>query len=335
MSGQVVIGVDGGNSKTDVVIVRGDGTLMAAVRGPGSSPHNLGLDRALGVVGELVAAAWNDIEPDQRNGAGADAATFFMAGADLAHEERALAAAIEKRGWAEHNEVGNDVFAILWAGTENGYGVAVTVGAGINCVGRSPAGRVARFPALGWITGDWGGGPDIGMAALGAAVRAEDGRGPATRLSHEVAAYFDCDTALDVAIAIHQGRLESGRLLHLPRLVVAAAEAGDSEAIAILDHQADEVVHLARAALRQLEMTESTVDVILGGSILVGSGPVLIERIRAGLVAHAPAARVAVCASPPVLGAVLASLRFTGPSDEAVARIHSSLEDHQIRPVKR
>ena len=43
-----------------------------------------------------------------------------------------------------------------------GHGVAVTVGAGVNCVGMSPSGRRAWFPALGEITGDWGGGPDIG-----------------------------------------------------------------------------------------------------------------------------------------------------------------------------
>ena len=54
--------------------------------------------------------------------------------------------------------VDNDTFAVLRAGTERGWGVAVVCGAGINCVGVSPDGRHARFPALGTITGDWGGG---------------------------------------------------------------------------------------------------------------------------------------------------------------------------------
>jgi N-acetylglucosamine kinase-like BadF-type ATPase len=330
---QLIIGVDGGNSKTDVVIARADGTLLAAVRGPGSSPHNLGLEGALNVVGELVTAAWSDVTSTAANGQLADFATFYMAGADLAHEEMALAQAIATRKWARESQVGNDVFAILWAGTGTGHGVAVTVGAGINCVGRSPSGQTARFPALGAITGDWGGGPDIGMAALGAAVRAEDMRGPATALTRIVADYFGHKTALDVAIAIHQRRLDESRLIHLPPLVVAAAEAGDVGAQAILDRLADEVVSLALAALRQLEMTGDAVEIVLGGSLLVGSEPVVIERIRRGVAAEAPLAHPAVCADPPVVGAALASLRLTGAGAEAADRVRTELSDTRIRLV--
>ena len=113
-----------------------------------------------------------------------------MAGADLPSEEVALADAVTAQGWAEQNHVANDVFAVLWAATGTGHGVAVTVGAGVNCVGASPSGRRAWFPALGEITGDWGGGPDIGMAALGAGVRSEDGRGAPTVLARAVACVF-------------------------------------------------------------------------------------------------------------------------------------------------
>ena len=103
----------------------------------------------------------------------------MLAGVDFPSEERELREAVEARGWAERTLVGNDTFAVLRAGTERGWGVAVVCGAGINCVGVAPDGRHVRFPALGQITGDWGGGYDVGMAALVAAARSEDGRGPA------------------------------------------------------------------------------------------------------------------------------------------------------------
>ena len=45
-------------------------------------------------------------------------------------EEVALADAVTSQGWAERNHVANDVFAVLWAATGTGHGVAVTVGAG-------------------------------------------------------------------------------------------------------------------------------------------------------------------------------------------------------------
>src|SRR5881227_616582 len=54
--------------------------------------------------------------------------------------------------------------------------------------GRGPDGRQIRFPALGAITGDWGGGYDVGLAGVSSAARSEDGRGPRTSLEWAVPA---------------------------------------------------------------------------------------------------------------------------------------------------
>ena len=160
-----VIAVDGGASKTHLALVARDGELLRLVRGPESQPHNVGFARALEVLDGLYAKAGG-------NGA-ADVAQLNMAGVDFPTEEEELRDAIEARGWAERTEVGNDTFAVLRAGTERGWGVAVVCGTGINCVGVSADGRHVRFPALGQITGDWGGGTDVGYAALYAAARSE------------------------------------------------------------------------------------------------------------------------------------------------------------------
>ena len=163
MSNGIVLAVDGGNSKTDLALVREDGELLAHVRGPLSSPHHLGLGR----VGAPAP------EPSRR---GADrvgngrppmsVAEIFLAGVDFPAEEEQLRAELVERELAGHVVVGNDTLALLRAGTERGWGVAVVCGAGINCVGVGPDGRHVRFPALGAITGDWGGGYDVGSEAL-------------------------------------------------------------------------------------------------------------------------------------------------------------------------
>ena len=67
-----------------------------------------------------------------------------------------------RRGLTEHDVVRNDTFAVLRAGTERPWGVAVVCGYGTNCSGIGPDGRSFRFPAFGEISGDWGGGQDIG-----------------------------------------------------------------------------------------------------------------------------------------------------------------------------
>ncbi len=323
----LIIAIDGGNSKTDVLLLRDDGTVLASVRGAGSSPHQLGLEPAIQVVDGLVDRAWLAAGLPARNGSKAAVAAVFMAGADLPAEEAALADAVSAQGWAEQNHVANDVFAVLWAATGSGHGVAVTVGAGVNCVGMSPSGRRAWFPALGGITGDWGGGPDIGMAALGVGVRSEDGRSPRTTLASAVAGYFGYATALEVAVAIHQGFLDAARLIELPRLVVTAAEAGDAAALAIMRRQGSEVTRLAIAALRQLQMEDSPADVVLGGSVLASSRSILLDFIAAGIRAEAPEARTSLCTTRPVVGAGLAGLELAGATADAEARLSAWLDE--------
>ncbi|MFZ1879328.1 MAG: BadF/BadG/BcrA/BcrD ATPase family protein, partial [Gaiellaceae bacterium] len=160
----MILAVDGGNSKTDLALIDADGGVLAHARGPLSSPHHLGLDGCLEVLGRLV----EEIGLDGRT---AEFANVLLAGIDFPEEEAELQSALDARGWAVTTHVGNDTFAVLRAGTERGWGVAITCGAGINCVGVGPDGRQVRFPALGPTTGDWGGGYDVGEAGLAAAAR--------------------------------------------------------------------------------------------------------------------------------------------------------------------
>ena len=155
MNDRIVLAVDGGNSKTDLALVRNDGALLAHVRGPLSSPHHLGLGESVDLLQRLLQEA---LRAAGANGRATPAvAEVFLAGVDFPSEEDSLRSALEARRIAGHVVVGNDTLALLRAGTERGWGVAVVCGAGINCVGVAPDGRQLRFPALGAITGDWGG----------------------------------------------------------------------------------------------------------------------------------------------------------------------------------
>src|SRR5207248_3914217 len=238
---RVILAVDGGNSKTDVALVAHDGRVVAHARGPLSSPHHLGLEGCLDVLQRLVDETGLD-------GRRADVAQVMLAGVDFPEEEAELHEALDRRGWAAATHVANDTFAVLRAGTERGWGVAITCGAGINCVGVAPDGRHVRFPALGPITGDWGGGYDVGMAGLSAAARSEDGRGPATRLERLVPAHFGEETPLVVAHAIHVGRIPQRRVLELAPDVLRAA-AGDAVAASIRGRLGDELGRSVRAAV--------------------------------------------------------------------------------------
>jgi N-acetylglucosamine kinase-like BadF-type ATPase len=323
----IAIAVDGGNSKTDLALVDSDGGVLALVRGGASSPHHLGLDGSLEVLDALRLGA---LDRAGLNGDSPAAAALFMAGVDFPSEQAELEEAVRDRRWAPSVVAENDTFAVLRAGTERGWGIAVTCGAGINCVGVSPAGQVARFPALGEITGDWGGGYDVGLAALSAAARSADGRGPETSLEHAVPDYFGFGSPLEVAEAIHRGRIPTRRAVELAPVVFREAES-DVVAGQIVTRLAEEIVAFVRAVLDRLEFTDGPVEVLLGGGLLDGGDPRLLEPIDAGLREVGQPTNVRNVEAPPIVGSALAALDLLHAVPEAYDRVRLRLSDPAAR----
>ena len=325
MSGAALLAVDGGATKTDLALIGADGSLLALERGPLSSPHYLGLEGSLDVLAELLdrAAASAGLRSD--DGAVTDLGQLLMAGVDLPSEVRDFHDGVGARGWSTRSIVDNDTFAILRAGTEQGWGVAVVCGTGINCVGVAPDGRHARFPALGTITGDWGGGYDVGAAAVSAAARSEDGRGVKTTLEQAVPAYFGLTTPMELAEAIHHEQIAIRRIGELPRVVFAEA-AHDAVAAEIVQRLADEVVALARVALQRLDLTDEPVEVLLGGGLIRGNGT-LEAAIETGLREVGDAIAVRNTESPPIVGAALLGLDELGAGAEAQERVRRELDE--------
>ena len=324
MTQPLVLAIDGGNSKTDLALVRADGEVLALVRGPLSSPYHLGVDGCVAALERLLDEACEQAGLVRGVDPIAEVAQVLLAGVDFPAEEEELQRAMGGTGWAERTFVANDTFAVLRAGTDRGWGVAVVCGAGINCVGVSPDGRHSRFPALGVITGDWGGGHDVGLAAVSAAARSEDGRGRKTTLEHAVPAHFGLGTPLELAEALHVGRIPSRRVIELAPVVLAEA-ARDDVAAEIVDRLASEVVALARVSLDRLDLLDEPTEVLLGGGLLRAGDGRLLAAIGAGLHEVAPTAEVHATASAPIVGAALLGLDELAASPEAQTRLRDEL----------
>jgi N-acetylglucosamine kinase-like BadF-type ATPase len=251
-----------------------------------------------------------------------------MANADLPEEEEQLAVMLAAEGWSDTTKVANDTFAVLRAGlvTPAGrpWGVAVTCGAGINCVGVARDARTTGFLALGGITGDWGGGLGLGRAALWWAIRAEDGRGPETALRELVAAHFGVPEVRDVAVGIHLGKISADDLQGLVPALLAAAGQGDQVARDLASRLADEIVTMAGTVIRRLGLGGLPVPVVLGGGLLTARDPLINGWIETRLTAQAPEAKVRVVDVPPVAGAALLGLDQAGAGPDAERRLRAA-----------
>ena len=321
----VVLAVDGGNFKTDLALLDASGRLLSLVRGGGSSIHYLGLDGCVEVLESLLESAIARAGLDTLDRRIASTAQLLLAGADLPEELRALRARVEQLDWTERLVIDNDTVALLRAGTDRGWGVAVVCGAGSNCIGVAADGRQVRFPSLGDITGDWGGGNDIGLAALGAAARSADGRGRRTVLETAVPEYFGLSKPFDVARELHLREIPMSRLGELAPVVLAVCD-HDSVAAGIVRRLTDEVVAFATASIRRLDLAGVDPDVVLGGGVLQALPPRVIETIAQEIRQVAPNAGVRVAPSEPIVGAALLGLDALAADASATARGRAELD---------
>ncbi|MFE4691186.1 N-acetylglucosamine kinase [Streptomyces sp. NPDC056749] len=313
-----VLAIDAGNSKTDVAVIGADGTVLGSARGGGFQPPVVGVEVAVDALGTAVLAAF-----EQAGVAGVGHVSACLANADLPVEERELAEALVARGWGRTVEVRNDTFAILRAGVDEPRGVAVVCGAGINCVGMGPDGATARFPAIGRMSGDWGGGSGLAEEAMWFAARAEDGRGEPTELARTLPGHFGLDSVYALIEALHLGHIPFGRRHELTPVLFSTGAAGDRIAQGLVERQGDEVVAMVSVALSRLGLLEEETPVVLGGSVLAARHPALDDRITGLLAVRAPKAVIRVVSAPPVLGAALLGLDHTGAARETHDRLRA------------
>ena len=262
-----VVGADGGNSKTDLVLAGVDGAILARRQVRGTTPQRDGMPATMQGLTDAVRATAADAGLDPEPGPAVG--VFCLANVDTAADEAEASGELARLGvGAAHVVVRNDTFAVLRAGWPSGIGVAVVCGAGINALGVAADGRVRRFLGLGAESGDWGGADAVGVAGLGAAVRAGDGRGPATVLRDSIPAALGRADAETAAFDVNREVLCETELRRLAPVVFAAATDGDAVAAAIVSRLADEIVDFAMAALRELDLLAALVPVVLGGGVL-------------------------------------------------------------------
>ncbi|MFF4119929.1 N-acetylglucosamine kinase [Streptomyces sp. NPDC001714] len=320
---ELVVGVDGGNSKTDLVLADTEGRLLSWVRGAGTRPHTEGMETTTERLARLGRHALTQ--------AGLPATTsisvgaYFLANVDRRAQERLALRQLTALGVADQVLVRNDTLAVLRAGAPDGWGVAVVSGAGINAAAVHPGGRSARFLSLGDITGDWGGGLAVARAGLGAAVRAGDGRGPATRLRQELPAHFGLDSVEAVALAVSAGEIPVTALHGLAPVVFATAESGDAVARGIVERLGDEIVAMVTALLRRLRLLHTPTPVVLGGGTLQNDQLLLRDHIGARLAVEAPLARPRVLDVAPVAGAAAEALVTADAPTDARDRLRKTI----------
>jgi N-acetylglucosamine kinase-like BadF-type ATPase len=308
---RIVLGVDGGGTKTDLAVATLDGECVARRRVGGTNHESLGIRDAVAELerGVRLVLADAGASPDE-----VVSSVFGLAGVDWASDEVALDAAIAGFGLGGRRLVCNDSAVALRAGTSVPWGIVSSIGTGAVVAGVDPSGRRFRSMSVGW--GEPCGAASLARDALHAIAAAHHRTAPPTVLTELVLAELGVgESGVGEVTALFEA-LSRGRLRpdgRLAPLVTAAAAAGDEVARAIVDRSAVAHAAMVVGTAAHLDLTHMAFELVTAGGVHAAGGA-FVERFAVEIATHCPNARIVPLRRPPVDGAVdLALERLTPP----------------------
>jgi N-acetylglucosamine kinase-like BadF-type ATPase len=261
MTAPLVLGVDAGNSKTVALVAGPDGGVIGAGRGgPGDIYGMHGETAALAEIDRAVEAALRDAGVDANQ---IDAAGFSMAGADWSEDFTLLETAMAERGYGRSRTIVNDAIGALWAGVPDGVGLVITCGTGAAIGARSGDGRI-------WHSSFWpdgAGGYRLGERAIRAAISADLGLAPPTRMTAPLLAALGVDS-VEAMLHRRSRRRPAWTMADAARLapiVLDAARDGDAAAVAIVAEQGRALGDMGVVAARRTGLSGRFPTALAGG----------------------------------------------------------------------
>lgn len=301
----IVIGVDGGGTKTRVMVGTADGEELATADGPGSAISLKGPEHSATVIAEAVSRALGEIALP---GAVFPRVLYCgVSGTGREDKAKALRSALDERELAEEVIIDSDGMVAYYDAFEDRAGILLVAGTGSIAYARSPSGTVVRCGGWGPVFGDEGGGGWIGRRALSIVAASSDGREPATALLFPILAATQCEDVQD--LISWAATADARGFASLVPAVLTAAGAGDPRASALVTLAVEELVLHIRALARQLFTDErAAVSVALSGG-LMQRGSLLRKRLEQRLKSAVPGAQVRAEDVLPARGALRAAAR--------------------------
>jgi glucosamine kinase len=299
----LVIGVDGGGSKTHVIVADSEGRERVSAEGGPSAVAPGRAERSADAIAGAIDTALAGEDLEQTTVA---VLVVGLAGAGRKEERRALEIELARRAIAEEVFVEPDASIALADAFGDGPGVLLMSGTGSIAYGRGPTGEVARCGGWGSAIGDEGSGAWIGRRALGVVAAASDGREPPTALTGAILTAAQVNEADDL---IPWVAAADNRMLAALAPVVFTVAHSDPRANAIVDFAAEELVlHVRSLAQRLFGDERASVPVALAGGLLK-RGSLLRKKVEHRLRTATPGATIRAEPVVPARGAIRLALQ--------------------------
>jgi glucosamine kinase len=269
----LLIGVDGGATKTIAAAFDLDtGTVEAAETGP-SNPEAVGYDAAAASINEAIRAVLGRAKP-------VAAGVLGVAGIDTDEERKRLLSGVTELS-APVTLAVNDVVAAWAAGSLASPGIAAISGTGSNTFGVNSRGAAWRCGGWGHIVGDEGSGYLVAVKAIRAVLAYRDGRNDWTELVPRLLDFYGLRQIEDIKPVIYQD-FDKARIASFAQQVAEAAHRGDELATGIFQQAAAALAEQISTVYRALDFGGPAEVTLIGSNFRAGEvfiGP-LREHLR-------------------------------------------------------
>lgn len=308
-SADLLIGVDGGGSKTVAWLATRDDLTERGVIGRGlagaSNLQAVGFAVATAHLEQAIDAAFADAKRTRRRVA---SACIGLAGAGRENDRTSIQQWAARRDLAVQTTISNDALPVLYAGTPDGWGVALVSGTGSFAFGRTAAGVTGRCGGWGPLFGDEGSGYAIALAGLRAAAQAADGRSDETMLLERFLRHFNLSDPGELVSTIYVPTFARSDIARLAGIVFAASDEQDPVAVGIIRDAATVLTQIVGAVVRKLQVQDRPVPLALAGGVLLHHPKfrqLLCDELAANRLHFSPTSTV----RDPVAGALTIALR--------------------------
>lgn len=332
----VVLGVDGGNTKTIALVAALDGTILGAGRGGCGDIYNGDMagttwsDPAAAAIANIEFAVETALQAAQVKAADLVAAVFNMAGADWPEDFALLTTAMKVRGYGRALLVQNDALGVLHSGVANNVGVSVICGTGGATGARGPDGRT-------WHSSTWQnqvqGGSQLSQKTLDAVVRSELGIDPPTSLKQRVMNYFGLHSVEEI---LHKYTARephpTEHIDGLAPLLLDEADAGDLMARQIVQEHGVALGNYAIVAARRVGLEGTPFSLVLAGGVLRHPSTLLADTIVARVQTTSPEVRPTRSRFEPIVGVLFSALEAAGVTidDALLARLIPTMPSSKL-----
>jgi glucosamine kinase len=300
----MVLGLDGGGTKTECVLMDEMRTVRARSRSGPSNPMRVGFGGALASVCEAAQIAVQNAKLDM---ARVSAICAGLAGAAQPESERKMKTLLAEEFPGKLVHVCTDLDLTLEA-TGTGPAIVLIAGTGSAAVGRGCDGQIARVGGHGYLLGDEGSAYHIGQRAVVDELRAADRGHAESGLGGRTLRELGMTDWEELQLAVYRGPDQV--FPRVFRVVAASAQDGDKTARGLLEVGAFELAALVGDLVERLQLKAHKFLLVKAGG-MVGRGDYFEQMLDERLLYVAPRAEFGELAMSQAEAAACMALRLS------------------------